>query len=223
MSKNTWQVGDVIVFGEYPNHLVEDWEIIYQLNKIEPNLDNVVLLNNKKYAKYADKYYEFKELKWIVLGKSNGATRLLSENVIDVFSREEQRPKPNEYGLRRYLNAVFVRMAFSEEERVRMTMDKDLNIVYLPSKKDIDNCGLIEAPATEWANRTEKIDSYWIKETVAGGKYGPFYGNKYDYNAKDVITVQNRLGGGTNIFGEEIPKTHPSGIRPIINIKGGKQ
>lgn len=73
------EVGESVYIGTYPQSRVDDEELIEQLDERISRNSNKVILSDRQYIKYNNKWYLYEPIEWIVLEVSGESAFLLSK------------------------------------------------------------------------------------------------------------------------------------------------
>ena len=121
--KVTW---NCLWFGSYPQSQItaEDGEIYTILTNIDNwNKNGDVIIENTKYHKTEKDYFKYEPIKWRVLQSENGEAFLLSDVILDkqLYNENDKYVTWEKSSLRAWLNNKFIKRAFIDEEREKMT------------------------------------------------------------------------------------------------------
>ena len=210
----TSKPNDVVSFGMYPSTLVTDKKTIKALQTISFNQYGVGLLEGKKFLKSDESFYEFNDLKWIVLKKKpDGVFQLITKDVVDRCPREVKHDNGRTFTFFNYLNAVFPNRAFSEKERGMLQMminsgkhSENYVFVNYPDSSIAEKLSSSPIEFSDYVKRFtgEKPDSYHLfKESI--GAFGGTLFETFDIEKKEVFWESNPL--------------FPIGLRPVIEVK----
>lgn len=113
-------LGDVFEYGEYPQSLVTDSELVAILDTLNAT-NNDVEYNGNKYRKYSGGYYLYEPITWVVFSTNSESVYVMSANVLDSrpFNEGGYWTSKNweTCSLRVWLNSSFYNLAFSENEK----------------------------------------------------------------------------------------------------------
>lgn len=134
-----------IQFGEYPQSMVTNSQLLEKLSGITLDGLSSVTYEGERYRKKDNgNWYKYEPISWLVLSEANGKAFVISEKIIDVCALNE---KWTDSEARKWLNTTFINSAFdvSEKECIytttvnsvgeQVTQDK----LFYPSQEELTN------------------------------------------------------------------------------------
>lgn len=136
--ENSLEGKTFVYFGQYPQSLVTDENVINKLSNIDFT-DNVGQLNGVKYYYKNKNYYRFESIEWLVLKESEGVYTLLSNRVLDNHAFNWELFWTDSGSIRDWLNSDFYDIAFSGVEQEAILNTTNQTYYYPYNDAYIDN------------------------------------------------------------------------------------
>lgn len=160
------------------------------------------------------KYSEFKPIEWYVIGKDNNKVTLLSVCVLDSRPYHRFNDSVDQFyrsDISRWLDSVFEKIAFQEEERAMLLPHIDL---LSKEEADLLDESVLECKATDYAilnGFDPGINAWWLSDPVKIEDHEKHGGEPLSNYA--LFVHLNEIGEGYPF------DTKGIGIRPVITIQ----
>lgn len=202
----TYEVGDIIEFGSYPQKKVKDEAVISELNSLIKDSNGDVEYKSDLYRNKNDVWYKFEPIKWIIVKNEKQEIILFAKNVIDSKPfhpeiRGAQWLKSFLYG---WLNTTFKEQAFGTIS--------DLESIYNIS---------VSVPSKEFLSSAENgFESNADRKTVAtdfaASDYAYYYWTCDPWWA--YIGYAYVVGTDNGTFTKTFFQDQTNGVRPILKF-----
>ena len=217
----TYDIGDMVTFGSYPQKRVSDSSLKETLANASLE-DGFFSLNSKRYFRYENDFYEVEPINWTVYKKSDDGIFILANSILDSCCYDEvyfSYSKWLDKSLRSWLNDYFYNNAFSEEEKSLINTNvtdynwsgaQTIDYVFVPGYMDLNTEGNLTpepnftmvAHATSFAFDRGSGNDWWLRD-----------GYKNTYNTRPFYISET---GQVLLLGNTFAT---KGIRPSIKLK----